>query len=196
VGTDRKGPLAAFVVIAIVAAILLVTSVRSQAEPNWFVPREPPATVVAAPPISDPLRWAPVAPMGPLGQVVKPGVVLVRRATAEASMPAVTTSASPAAPNTAAVNHHPDVVHTVAQTAPQTASQTAPQKVSHPVQHAAPSVVRHVAQVAPSSTPLRAPQTAATSATPQHGRHLGWSHASGARAQHGHGRHRGWRHRS
>jgi hypothetical protein len=32
VGADRKGPLAAFVVIAIIAAVLLVTSVRSQAE--------------------------------------------------------------------------------------------------------------------------------------------------------------------
>jgi len=32
VGADRKGPLAAFVVIAIIAAVLLATSVRSQAE--------------------------------------------------------------------------------------------------------------------------------------------------------------------
>jgi hypothetical protein len=34
VGADRKGPLAAFVVIAIIAAVLLVTSVRSQADPG------------------------------------------------------------------------------------------------------------------------------------------------------------------
>ena len=30
-GADRRGPLAAFIVVAIIAAILLVTSVRSQA---------------------------------------------------------------------------------------------------------------------------------------------------------------------
>jgi len=31
VSADRKGPLAAFIVVAVIAAILLVTSVRSQA---------------------------------------------------------------------------------------------------------------------------------------------------------------------
>jgi hypothetical protein len=31
VGADRKGPLVAFIVVAIIAAILLITSVRSQA---------------------------------------------------------------------------------------------------------------------------------------------------------------------
>ena len=32
--TDRRGPLAAFIVVAIIAVILLVTSVRSQAAPG------------------------------------------------------------------------------------------------------------------------------------------------------------------
>jgi hypothetical protein len=36
VGADHKGPLAAFVVIAIIAAVLLVTSVRSQADDGWL----------------------------------------------------------------------------------------------------------------------------------------------------------------
>ena len=49
-GTDRRGPLAAFVVIAIIAAILLVTSVRSQAAPGWLDPDQVPAAAVAAPP--------------------------------------------------------------------------------------------------------------------------------------------------
>jgi hypothetical protein len=40
VGADRKGPLAAFVVIAIIAAVLLVTSVRSQAEPGRRGPEQ------------------------------------------------------------------------------------------------------------------------------------------------------------
>ena len=42
-GADRRGPLAAFVVIAIVAAILLVTSVRSHASPGWLDPDPVPA---------------------------------------------------------------------------------------------------------------------------------------------------------
>ena len=32
--TDRRGPVAAFIVVAIIAVILLVTSVRSQAMPG------------------------------------------------------------------------------------------------------------------------------------------------------------------
>jgi hypothetical protein len=34
VRTDRRAPLVAFIVVAIIAVILLVTSVRSQAEPG------------------------------------------------------------------------------------------------------------------------------------------------------------------
>jgi hypothetical protein len=36
VGADRKGPLVAFIVVAIIAAILLITSVRSQAATGWL----------------------------------------------------------------------------------------------------------------------------------------------------------------
>jgi hypothetical protein len=39
VGADRKGPLVAFIIVAIVAAILLVTSVRSQAAEPDGVPQ-------------------------------------------------------------------------------------------------------------------------------------------------------------
>lgn len=49
--TDRRGPLAAFVVVAVIAAILLVTSVRSQAEPGWL--RAPAATVADVPSVAD-----------------------------------------------------------------------------------------------------------------------------------------------
>jgi hypothetical protein len=35
VGTDRKGPLAALIVVALIAVILLVTAVRSHAAPDW-----------------------------------------------------------------------------------------------------------------------------------------------------------------
>ncbi|MGA8247932.1 MAG: hypothetical protein WB797_13605 [Nocardioides sp.] len=40
-GTDRKGPLAALVVVAVVAVILLVTAVRSQAAADRHVARHP-----------------------------------------------------------------------------------------------------------------------------------------------------------
>jgi hypothetical protein len=58
VGTDRRGPLAAFVVIAIIAAILLVTSVRSQAAPGWLDPDQVPAAAVAAPPPTHQHLWS------------------------------------------------------------------------------------------------------------------------------------------
>ena len=34
VRTDRRAPLAAFIIVAIIAVVLLVTSVRSQADPG------------------------------------------------------------------------------------------------------------------------------------------------------------------
>jgi hypothetical protein len=57
VGANRRGPLAAFVVIAIIAAILLVTSVRSQAAPGWLDPDRIPATAVASPSAAAPHLW-------------------------------------------------------------------------------------------------------------------------------------------
>jgi hypothetical protein len=71
VGADRKGPLAAFVVVALIAAILLVTSVRSQAAP-WFSAR------IAAGPATEPHLWGSVT--GEVRQVVRDGTVLVRKA--------------------------------------------------------------------------------------------------------------------
>ena len=67
-GADRRGPLAAFIIVAVIAGILLVTSVRSQASPGWLSPVGLPATVVAAP------------VTGGLDQIVHEGVVLVHRA--------------------------------------------------------------------------------------------------------------------
>jgi hypothetical protein len=84
VGADRKGPLAAFVVIAIIAAVLLVTSVRSQAAPGWLDPERVPASVVAAPPVADPHLWAAVT--SGVHHVVRGGVVLVKQATSDDSV--------------------------------------------------------------------------------------------------------------
>ncbi len=80
-GADHKGPLAAFVVIAIIAAVLLVTSVRSQAAPGWLDPDRLPASVVAGPPATDPRLWSAVA--SGVHQVVHGGVVLVKRSTSD-----------------------------------------------------------------------------------------------------------------
>src|SRR5262252_4911054 len=77
VGADRKGPLAAFVVVAIIAAILLVTSVRSQAAPGW-IGRQIPAAVAAVSPPSVPSDlWAGVG--DGVGLVVRQGDVLVTK---------------------------------------------------------------------------------------------------------------------
>ena len=72
-GADHKGPLAAFVVVAVIAAVLLVTSVRSQAASGWLN-RHLPASVVAG---HTGRRSATAS-----SQVVRHGAVLVHRATA------------------------------------------------------------------------------------------------------------------
>jgi hypothetical protein len=79
VGTDRKGPLAAFVLIAIVAAVLLVTSVRSQATPRWLTAGGIPAALVVGPPATDPHLWLAVGSR--LHQAVHDGVVLAPKPT-------------------------------------------------------------------------------------------------------------------
>jgi hypothetical protein len=66
--------LAAFVVVAIVAAILLVTSVRSQAAPGWL---RVPATAVAEVPSALSDVWQDEAPQD--AQVLEPGATLAHR---------------------------------------------------------------------------------------------------------------------
>jgi hypothetical protein len=83
VGVDRKGPLAAFVVIAVIAGVLLVTSVRSQAAPGWLNPANLPASVVAGPAATDPDVWGSVTAR--VDQVVEQGVVLVQKVTSDPS---------------------------------------------------------------------------------------------------------------
>jgi len=84
-GADRKGPLAAFIVVAIIAAILLVTSVRSQAATGWLRNALPsPPNVVSA-------------VDGGFDQIVEQGADLVHRSTGlvPPARPAVTTSTVP-----------------------------------------------------------------------------------------------------
>jgi hypothetical protein len=85
VGADRKGPLAAFIVVAIIAAILLITSVRSQAAAGWVRNTLPsPPKVVSA--VSS-----------GFDQVVEQGTDLVPRSSGLAlpPRPVVTASAVP-----------------------------------------------------------------------------------------------------
>jgi cytoskeletal protein RodZ len=71
VGADHKGPLAAFVVVAIIAAVLLVTSVRSQAEPGWQHLRRlvagPAAQAVMPHGVQQPAAPPPTSPSAPSG---------------------------------------------------------------------------------------------------------------------------------
>ena len=60
-GTDRKRPLAAFLVVAVIAVVLLVTSVRSQAASGWLNRRLPASVVAVVPGPASPdsgMPWA------------------------------------------------------------------------------------------------------------------------------------------
>jgi hypothetical protein len=85
VGADHRGPLAAFIVVAIIAVVLLVTSVRSQAAPGWLDPGKVPATAVVGP-VAEPHVWG--AASGAVQQAVQEGVVLAPRVAATGDAPA------------------------------------------------------------------------------------------------------------
>jgi hypothetical protein len=91
VGADHKGPLAAFVVVAIIAAVLLVTSVRSQAEPGWQDLRRlvagPAAPAVMPHGVQQPAAPPATAPSAP-------------RSTADGSSSLAATQDTPSTPST------------------------------------------------------------------------------------------------
>jgi hypothetical protein len=213
VGADRKGPLAAFVVVALIAAILLITSVRSQAAP-WF-----PTRIVAGP-ASEPHLWTSVT--GGLDRVVGDGVVLVRKS-AQAPDHESTQSAT-VGPSTRVVTARPAVT---------TTRQVAQTGGHHPSRHHRPGHRPHrpghveqpgTAPTAPSGPPTS--DAGSPPGRPGHGRHLGWyrhhgqaepagddrpdsawpghgwghgwghgrGHGWGHTSDHGHGRGHGWGH--
>jgi hypothetical protein len=152
VGADRRGPLAAFIIVAVIAGILLVTSVRSQASPGWLSPVGLPATVVAAP------------VTGGLDRIVHEGVVLVHRAKTDSvddhtRTESVGLSASVATPGT----------HASRQRTRYHVSSTQRHHASAEPHHtgSAPHQPTHGAPSAPPGDP----------APPRHdhGRHLGWA---------------------
>jgi hypothetical protein len=181
VGADRKGPLAAFVVIAVIAGILLVTSVRSQAAPGWFDPSDLPATVVAAPPVDSGV-WG--SATSGLEQFVEQGAHLVHRATGPAS-------AQDGDAAVAALTSSDSTVTPGQDAAPQVPPTQVPAHTGgHPHSHHVAPDRHHVAAVDDD------PSTPTGTASHDHGRHLGWGHGHRHGNGHGHsgrdhGRHHG-----
>jgi hypothetical protein len=157
VGADRKGPLAAFIVVAVIAVILLVTSVRSQAAPGWIQGRLPASIVAAVPDAPAPGVWDAV------GQVVEQGVVLVHRATDD---PGTTSGATPTTGE------------------PVTTAAVTPSSGATSATAGGPTTLASTPPARAGSQRAGAPHAAAASdqTRPGHGRHLGWVHA-----HHGHG---------
>ena len=146
-GADRKGPLAAFILVAIVAAVLLVTSVRSQAAPPWLDPDRIPSSVVAGP-VAEPHVWGAVTKG--VHQVVQGGTVLVRRAADDASDASDATDGQDT--TTEAIGASPSVVSPTAAGAD---GNPGPPPVAVAVTHRPTPRVHH------------------SSATPHHSRHVG-----------------------
>jgi hypothetical protein len=159
VGAEHKGPLAAFVVIAVIAAVLLVTSVRSQAAPGWLDLGRIPASVVAAPMLSlaagapeESSTDEPVvgrADSGSRHQVLPVHSVHVVQSTTQS------------------------VTHTATHTTTPTTTPTATPTGTALKPHHGPTHVTH-------------PKPAPAPVTGDHGRHLGWSHGRGHGHGHGH----------
>jgi hypothetical protein len=197
VGADRRGPLAAFVVVAIIAAILLVTSVRSQAAP-WLDPENLPTSVVAGP-VTEPHLWGSVSER--LDQVVQDGVVLVHKAASDAADSEDRTTEALGASTS---------LTTSATTTPPASATGTPQPVGTPARHAGPRAHHPAAMPnfghghhAPQPSPeVQQPDSAGPSSLAStsdlgrqdHGRHLGWSHGhghgagAGEKSARGHGR--------
>jgi hypothetical protein len=170
VGADRRRPLAAFVVIAIIAAVLLVTSVRSQAAPGWLDPEELPVTDVAAPPATDPHLWGVVT--SGVHQVVQDGVVLTKRATSEESVaedPTLSLVASTTSSDTASSDAD-DSGNVVTSHAGHTTPDHG-QRPHHPRHH-------------DDADDSDEPSGSSWPSPHDHGHHYGWDHGNG---HHGHG---------
>jgi hypothetical protein len=208
VGADRKGPLAAFIVVAVIAAILLVTSVRSQAAPGWLGRGVPAALSAVGAPDAPAEAWRVVG--GGLDRVVRTGADAVRHATPDALTGHVAHATRAAGSLTAGVTR---AVTPLRSTGTGRSGGTPPRTPP-----AGPSRDRR--HLAVSDKPTHGPgpvvddegddprgnaadDTADGHPGPgtDHGRHLGWTHAHGhpgwshghgPAVGHDHGRHLGW----
>jgi hypothetical protein len=166
VSTEHKGPLAAFIVVAVIAGILLVTSVRSQAATGWLVDQLPTAAVVVSAPgaATDGL----IAAIGS----VDPGAVLVPKAEA----------GTPPAPQSPSQAPQSSQTTTTAHTA-----RTHTASSHHATSHHA--TTHHTTTHHSTTTSTRHPLGSI------HGHHYGWGnqvHGHGQSYVHDHGRHLGW----
>ncbi len=105
-GTDRKRPLAAFLVVAVIAVVLLVTSVRSQAASGWLNRRLPASVVAVVPGAGESQIWHAVGDS--VTQVVRHGAQLVHKTAPDVSSgdttvadppPSLVVSTTPATPH-------------------------------------------------------------------------------------------------
>lgn len=181
-GTDRKGPLAAFVVIAIIAAILLVTSVRSQAAPGWLDPDNLPASVVAAPPLPGPREWVTTE----VDRVVEKGVVLLRRASSDPVRTQDPTTAPSASATGTSGGGAPADATALIHPATHAATHSGTHSATHQV------TAKHHAVRSGATTTTTSATSATTATSARHGRHLGWYHAHIPGHAHHQGRHLGW----
>lgn len=161
-GADRRGPLAAFVIVALIAAILLVTAVRSQAAP-WF------STRIVAGPATEPHVWGSVS--GGVHQVVREGTLLLRKAADESAHPPADDQTRTEAASASSI-----------LVTPQHQSVASPRRNHgtrswHPTTHRRPAHDGAIdgpgeAPTVPSSP--TSPDGGSPAGPPGHGRHLGW----------------------
>jgi hypothetical protein len=156
VGADRRGPLAAFVIVALIAAILLVTAVRSQAAP-WFSAR-----IVAGPAI-EPHVWGSVT--GGVDQVVHDGTVLVRKAVPTPGDDAAHVEAVGASNSVLTSPHHTSATTRQVSRAPR--DHTTRHRDHHGNQPTNPPASQP-------DQPASNPAPGTPPGNPGHGRHLGW----------------------
>jgi hypothetical protein len=178
VGADRKGPLAAFVVIAIIAAILLVTSVRSQAATGWLRSALPSTPTMVG------------AVTGGLDQMVEQGTDLVARSADPVSPPPTPVTAPSPDRTDPTRSVHTRSVHT--RSGPTRSGPVRTSPIRHHTVRSGPGHRAHHV-----GTDQHDP-AASGGVAHHHGRHLGWTHGHGHGHdhghEHGHGRHLGWYH--
>jgi hypothetical protein len=167
-GADRRGPLAAFIIVAVIAAIVLVTSVRSQAAP-WWNPARLSATVAG--PVLEPHLWGSVS--GSMDDDVQAGAVLVRKTSGDSRVPTRTTQT----PDTSGTirPEHARATNPTQQHVP--ARRHHHRRRPHGPANGLPDApVRPADPPAQATTPPTTPPTTPTVPTGRHdhGRHLGW----------------------
>jgi hypothetical protein len=161
--------------VAIIAAILLVTSVRSQAASGWIDDRVPAAVGAVSPSVPSDL-WATVG--GGVGLLVHQGDVLIAKSvhvvvagTAPETAPQTPPTGTPTGtrPDTTAPSAVPGVVGHQGQLRPQ------PHHARPPHHHAVPTTGATGTSAASATSRSHAARPGAGSSVHDRGKHLGWT---------------------